>query len=81
MRSSWTILVPHLQLMDVLRQISNRTKVLPMGDRRTLAWERFQWKQIPVNSCILEKESGCGFKTLESWNNRVVASDLYSYEK
>lgn len=77
---SRTILVP-LQLMDILRQISNRTQVLPMGERRTLAWEPFQWKQAPVKSYILEKESGCVFKTLESWNNRVMASELYSYEK
>lgn len=64
MRSSWTILVPQLtanhslpavQVLGILRQISNRPRILPVGDRGTLAWEYFHWKQIPVKTYNFRK--------------------------
>lgn len=70
-----------VQLMDILRQISNRTRILPVGDRGSLAWRHFHWKQILVNHVTLEKESDCVFKTLGFWNNRFITSKLYSYEE
>lgn len=78
MRISWTILVlqlnanqslPVVKQVDILRQTLNWTRVLFMGNRRSLAWGSSYWKKYLLNRVILDREFGCMFKYLESWNS------------
>ena len=75
--------LPVLEVVDILRQISNRTRILWVivglwhGNMGTF----FTGNKYLLNHVTLEKESGCVFKTLESWNNGSGPSKLYSEEK